>query len=170
MDCPRLAWWQEFGAYVCEAATAPADAGVHFRTPGSGNPLAEVLDCSRWHMRVSIAPTLSAVGMRRARKLLGCLKKSSAVCWIEKPLSGEQRLGDIRITIADGLYYWTSHDNRLLTLSASGDFTYLSSTEPGRYIRFRKVNDKISYIEHVDGNVGSVTYWGELRIVVGKQP
>jgi hypothetical protein len=74
----------------------------------------------------------------------------------------------LRITVVDGLYYWTSHDNRPLTLSTSGEFTYLSSTEPGRYIRFRKINDKISYVEHVEGNVGSVTYWGELRIVVGK--
>ena len=54
-----------------------------------------------------------------------------------------------------------------LRLSSSGVFTYLSS-EPGQYIRLTRLNDKISYIEHVDLGLGSVTWWGELRIAVGK--
>jgi hypothetical protein len=76
----------------------------------------------------------------------------------------------LKIEIVDGRYYWTSRDNRPLTLTKSGEFTYLTSAEPGRYVRFRKINDRISYVEHVDMEFGSVTYWGELRIVVGRNP
>ena len=57
--------------------------------------------------------------------------------------------------------------NRLLSLNSFGEFTYLSS-QPGQYIRFARLNDKISYVEHVDSTSGSVTWFGELRIVVGK--
>ena len=74
----------------------------------------------------------------------------------------------LRIEIADGRYYWTSREKRPLTLTTSGEFIYLTSTEPGRYIRFRKINDTISYVEHVEMEFGSVTYWGEMRIVLGK--
>ena len=69
------------------------------------------------------------------------------------------------VEIVDGQYYWTSRDNRRLRLEASGPFTYLSS-EPGNYIRFTRVNDRLSYIEHVDVPTGSVTWWGELRVIV----
>ena len=72
----------------------------------------------------------------------------------------------LQITIVDGRYYWTSRENRPLT--TSGEFTYLTSTEPGQYVRFRKINDRLSYVEHVDMEFGSVTYWGALRIVLGK--
>jgi hypothetical protein len=74
----------------------------------------------------------------------------------------------LKIKIVDGRYYWTSREDRPLTLTSSGEFTYLSSAEPGQYVRFRKIDDKISYVEHIDMEFGSVTYWGELRIVVGK--
>lgn len=74
----------------------------------------------------------------------------------------------LKISIVNGKYYWASRENRLLTLSSSGEFTYLSSTEPGTYVRFRRVNDRIAYVEHVDMALGSVMYWGELRIVLGK--
>ena len=74
----------------------------------------------------------------------------------------------LQITIVDGRYYWTSRENRALTLTTSGEFTYLTSTEPGQYVRFRKINDRLSYVEHVDMGFGSVTYWGELRIVLAK--
>jgi hypothetical protein len=69
----------------------------------------------------------------------------------------------LRINVIDGQYYWTSRENRLLRLDTSGAFTYLSS-EPGRYIRFTRVNNRIEYVEHVDVALGSVTWWGELRI------
>jgi hypothetical protein len=69
----------------------------------------------------------------------------------------------LRVSVIDGQYYWTSRENRLLRLNASGAFTYLSS-EPGQYIRLTRVNDRISYVEHVDMALGSVTWWGELRI------
>lgn len=75
----------------------------------------------------------------------------------------------LKIRIVDGRYYWASREDRPLTLSTAGEFTYLSSaTEPGQYIRFRQIDDRISYVEHVDMASGSVTYWGELRIVIGK--
>lgn len=73
----------------------------------------------------------------------------------------------LKVTIADGQFYWTSRGNGPLTLSSTGEFTYLSSG-PGRYIRLTRLNDKISYVEHVDMASGSVTWWGELRIIVGK--
>jgi hypothetical protein len=74
----------------------------------------------------------------------------------------------LRIRVVDGRFYWGTRDDRPLTVSSSGDFVYLSSAEPGRYVRFRRVNDALAYVEHVDTAFGSVTYWGELRIVLGK--
>jgi hypothetical protein len=35
-------------------------------------------------------------------------------------------------------------------------------------VRIRQLRDKLTYVEHVDTDTGSVTYWGELRIVLGK--
>ena len=72
----------------------------------------------------------------------------------------------LRVSVIDGQYYWTSRENRLLRLNSSGAFTYLSS-EPGKYIRFTRVKDRIAYVEHVDVALGSVTWWGELKIVTG---
>ena len=73
----------------------------------------------------------------------------------------------LTVRVVDGQFYWTTRDNRLLRLNSAGEFTYLSS-EPGQYIRFTRLSDKISYVEHVDLTSGSVTWFGELRIVVGK--
>ena len=73
----------------------------------------------------------------------------------------------LTIRVVDGQFYWTSRGNRLLHLNSSSEFTYLSS-EPGQYIRLTRLNDKISYVEHVDLTSGSVTWFGELRIVLGK--
>lgn len=75
----------------------------------------------------------------------------------------------LKIEIVDGRYYWTSREKQPLTVTTSGEFTYLTSTEPGKYVRFKKLNDRISYVEHVDMEFGSVTYWGQLRIIVGQQ-
>lgn len=74
----------------------------------------------------------------------------------------------LTVRIDNGRFYWTSRDNRLLTMTPFNDFTYLSSGEPGRYVRIRRLNDTWTYVEHVDTALGSVTYWGELRIVLGK--
>ena len=82
--------------------------------------------------------------------------------------SAEASKQSLRIRIVNGQYFWASRENRSLTLSSSGEFTYLSSTEPGQYVRFRRINDRIAYVEHVDSAFGSVTYWGELRIVLGR--
>jgi len=74
-----------------------------------------------------------------------------------------------RLTVKQvgGKYFWASRENKLLQLNSSGPYTYLSS-EPGSYIRFTRVDDRISYVEHVDYALRSVTWWGELRIVGGK--
>ena len=74
----------------------------------------------------------------------------------------------LTIRIADGRLYWSSRGDRPLAQTSFGDFTYLSSAEPGRYVRIRWLNDKLTYVEHVDTEFGSVTYWGELRVVIGK--
>ena len=76
----------------------------------------------------------------------------------------------LTVGLVAGRYYWTSRGNRPLEMSSSGEFTYLSS-EPGQYIRFTRLNDKISYVEHVENRdlgSGSVTWWGEMKIVSGK--
>ncbi len=80
----------------------------------------------------------------------------------------EARRDRLMVKHVDGKYYWTSRQNKLLQLNSSGPYTYLSS-EPGRYIRFTRINDRITYVEHVDSALGSVTWWGELRIAGGKQ-
>ena len=44
----------------------------------------------------------------------------------------------------------------------------LSSSEPGQYIKFTRVKDRITYVEHVDVALASVTWWGEMKIVTGR--
>jgi hypothetical protein len=73
----------------------------------------------------------------------------------------------LTIKVIDGQFYWTTRGNRQLRLDLSDRFTYFSS-EPGQYIRMTRLNDKISYVEHVDVTSGSVTWFGELRVVIGK--
>ncbi len=73
----------------------------------------------------------------------------------------------LTVKVVDGQFYWATRGNRLLRLDPSGPFTYLSS-EPGQYIRLTRLDDKISYAEHVDLSSSSVTWFGELRVVVGK--
>lgn len=75
-----------------------------------------------------------------------------------------------RLTIqkVDGKYVWTSRDNKRLTLFNEGPFTYLSAA-PGQYIRFTRVNDRITYVEHIDSPIGTVTWYGELRVVLGRK-
>lgn len=79
----------------------------------------------------------------------------------------EEGQNSLAITVDHGRYVWSSRENAPLTLSSSGAFTYLSSSEPGKYVRLRRVNDRITYVEHLDTVHGSVTYWGELRVVLG---
>lgn len=74
----------------------------------------------------------------------------------------------LAISVVDGRYYWASQGNRPLTLTSSGDMIYLSSVEPGRYVRIRTLNDRLTYVEHLDMGSHSVTYWGELRIALKK--
>jgi hypothetical protein len=74
----------------------------------------------------------------------------------------------LTITILDGRLYQGDRTGAPLTMTSAGGFTYLSSSTPGRYIRVQRLNDTFSYVEHVDMAFGSVTYWGELRVVLGK--
>jgi hypothetical protein len=86
-----------------------------------------------------------------------------------RPLTAEEAARHrLSIQHVDGRFYWTSRQGQPLALRTSGDFTYLSSADPGQYIRFRRINDRIAYVEHVDVGFGSVSFWGELRIAVGK--
>ncbi len=75
---------------------------------------------------------------------------------------------DLTIRVANGRYFWTNRDDQPLTVSKSGEFTYLTGATPGQYIRLRKIDDRWTYVEHVDMGLGSVTYWGELRVVLGR--
>jgi hypothetical protein len=82
---------------------------------------------------------------------------------------GEAAAETLAISVKDGRMFWTSKGGRPLTLTTAGEMIYLSSaTEPGRYVRLRKVNDKLTYVEHLDMGSRSVTYWGELRVVLRK--
>lgn len=74
----------------------------------------------------------------------------------------------LRIRIDDGRYHWASRRDQPLTLAVSGEFTYLMSNEPGHYVRIRRLNDRLTYVEHLETPLGSVTYWGELKIVLAK--
>jgi hypothetical protein len=74
----------------------------------------------------------------------------------------------LTVKVVNGRYFWVNRENQPLTLQTSGEFIYLSSADPGQYIRLRRINDRISYVEHLDMGSGSVTYWGELRIELGK--
>ena len=80
---------------------------------------------------------------------------------LDPPQAAKQRL---TIKIVNGQLYRAGADDHPLVVTSSPEFTYLSSAEPGRYVRLRRLNDRITYIEHVDMLFGSVTYWGELRI------
>jgi len=82
--------------------------------------------------------------------------------------SAEAAKSRLTISIVDGRFYWGDRPGHPLTVSTSGSFTYLSSAEPGRYVRFQDVNNTLIYVEHVDMGTQFVTYWGELRIVLGK--
>lgn len=79
----------------------------------------------------------------------------------------EAKQNRLSVRVANGQFYWTSRDNRPLRLDFTDGFTYLQD-KPGSYIKFTKVDDKITYVEHVDHGLESITYWGELRVVVGK--
>jgi hypothetical protein len=71
----------------------------------------------------------------------------------------------LTIKVADGKLYWAGEPVKAWE---AGGFTYLSSAEPGRYIRLQYMKDKLSYVEHVDMSHVCVTYWGELRIVLAR--
>jgi len=74
----------------------------------------------------------------------------------------------LSIAIVDGRFYRAGREGPPLTLTTKGEFTYLSSTEPGTYVQIRRLNERLLYVEHLDMPFLSVTYWGELRIVLKK--
>jgi hypothetical protein len=71
----------------------------------------------------------------------------------------------LRITIRDGRFYRGS-DQRPLLVTTTGEFIYLSTQQPGKYVRVWKLDDRFTYVEHMDMPFGSVTFWGELRVVL----
>lgn len=73
----------------------------------------------------------------------------------------------LNIKVKNGQFFWASHEGEPLSLNKTGEYTFLSST-PGNYITLRRVNDRITYVEHLDNKGKYITYFGELRIVVGK--
>ena len=74
----------------------------------------------------------------------------------------------LSITIKDGRFFWAGRDGRPLTVTTTEDYTYLTSTEPGTYVRFTELGNRLLYVEHLDMPFGSVTFWGEARVVFGK--
>ena len=71
------------------------------------------------------------------------------------------------IQVKNGQFFWASQGGEPLALNRKGEFTFLSAT-PGNYITLRKVNDRLTYVEHLDNKGQYITYFGELRVVVGK--
>jgi hypothetical protein len=87
---------------------------------------------------------------------------------LRRALDGDEAAKQaLKIRVVDGKYFWATRENVPLTLTTAGEFTYLTA-DPGQYIRLRRVNDKIEYVEHVDKEWESVTWWGEMRIVLKK--
>jgi hypothetical protein len=74
----------------------------------------------------------------------------------------------LTIKIVDGRLYRVGGDNQPLVVTSLQEFTYLSSSEPGNYVRLRRLGNRITYVEHMDMPFGSVTYSGYLRIELGK--
>jgi hypothetical protein len=74
----------------------------------------------------------------------------------------------LSIRKAGDRFYWAAGTDTPLRVYSAGAFTYLSSSEPGRYVRFRTVGDRLEYVEHLDTGFASVTYWGELRVVLDR--
>ena len=52
-------------------------------------------------------------------------------------------------------------------LFTPGEFTYLAST-PGTYVRLTRLNDRLTYVEHLRSASGRVTWSGALRVVARK--
>ncbi len=73
----------------------------------------------------------------------------------------------LNIKVKNGQFFWASQGGEPLALNRKGEFTFLSAT-PGNYITVRKVKDRITYVEHLENKGQYITYFGELRVVVGK--
>jgi hypothetical protein len=82
--------------------------------------------------------------------------------------AAEAAKSSLSIAIVDGRFYRAGREGPPLTLTTKREFTYLSSTEPGTYVKIRRLNDRLLYVEHLDMPFLSVTYWGELRVVLKK--
>jgi len=88
---------------------------------------------------------------------------------LRRELDATEAVGSrLSITIKDGRFFWAGRDGRPLTVTTTQDYTYLSSTEPGTYVRFTELGNRLLYVEHLDMPFGSVTFWGEARVVFGK--
>ena len=60
-------------------------------------------------------------------------------------------------------YVWASRDNRELTRSVAGDWTYYVSPEGSGYVKVLTgvTGRPFDYVEHVTGEFKTVTYWGK---------
>jgi hypothetical protein len=60
-------------------------------------------------------------------------------------------------------YLWASRNNRELTRSDAGDWTYYVSPEGSGYVKvFHGAAEMpFDYMEHVTGELKTVTYWGK---------
>jgi hypothetical protein len=59
-------------------------------------------------------------------------------------------------------YIWASRDDRKLIRADAGDWTYYISPEGSGYVKVLKgEGNGHDYMEHVTGQLKSVTYWGK---------
>lgn len=84
-------WWLMFGGYLAPAGIARGAGleGVHITSPGPAAPLGDLLDASRWRMRVAVQVPLAAADLEgsgaiamRARELQLALKAAGFPCWL----------------------------------------------------------------------------------------
>lgn len=68
-----------------------------------------------------------------------------------------------------GEYFWASRSNmRLVSLPLRSATVFVCPGLPGNYIKFTRVNGKITYMEHIVENFETMTYWGEMELIYRK--
>ena len=88
-----------------------------------------------------------------------------------RQLTGEEAAQSaLKIKVVEGKYYWESRGNRPLTVTSSANTptsrpSQVNTSGCGSWTKTRS-----SHVEHVDKAWESVTFWGELRVVLkGKE-
>ena len=68
-----------------------------------------------------------------------------------------------------GEYFWASRNNmRLVSLPLRSATVFVCPGLPGNYIKFTRINGKITYIEHIVEDFETMTYWGEMQLIYRK--